>query len=88
MQAQQELVYPRSPGGALLLQSSQLAQQVRSARGMAPPAFVKVRAPAVVDRDPAKVLPQGGLRLKGLLSSLAVEHQPVSYTHLTLPTNA
>ena len=42
---------------------------------MVPPAFVKVRAPAVVDRDPTKVLPQGGLRLQGPLSSLAVEHQ-------------
>ena len=75
MQAQQELVYPSSPDCALLLQGSQLAEQVRSAQGMAPPAFVKVRAPAVVDRDPAKVLPQEGLRLKGLLSSLAVQHQ-------------
>ena len=28
-----------------------------------------------MDRDPAKVLSQGGLRLQGLLSSLAVEHQ-------------
>ena len=42
---------------------------------MAPLAFVKVRASAFVDRDPAKVLPQGGPRLQGLLPSLAVEHQ-------------
>ena len=47
MQAQQELVYPSSPGCALLLQGSQLAEQVRSAQDVAPPAFVKVRAPAV-----------------------------------------
>ena len=42
---------------------------------MAPPAFVKVHASAVVDCDPVKVTPQGGLRLKGLLSSLAVKHR-------------
>ena len=48
---------------------------MRSAQGTAHPAFVKIRASAVVDRNPAKVLPQGGLRLKGLLSSLAAEHQ-------------
>ena len=42
---------------------------------MAPPAFFKVRALAVVDCDLAKVLPQGGLRLEGLLSSLAGEYQ-------------